>query len=120
TASAPASTAVARSAGRDWRCGSAGLDICHVQIRLDQVAADHVPTVSSLHRGTAAIAQPPPELAVREDGEHGVREVLRVVPDERILAVGRVETFAPDRRGDNGLAHRPRIEDLQPGSTAHL
>src|SRR5437870_2261354 len=79
----------------------------HREIRLDHVLSDDVPAVEAFGGGPAALAEPAAKARVGEHGQDGLREVLRVVPDEDVLPVGRGQAFAPDGRADDGLPHRP-------------
>src|SRR5438034_11781558 len=73
----------------------------HREIRLDHVLSDDVPTVEPLRGGPAALAEPAAQAGVGEHGQNGLREFLRVVPDEDVLPVDRGQAFAADGRADD-------------------
>src|SRR5207247_4864664 len=74
-----------------------GPTIRHAHISFDLLPADVVPAVASFHRGPTALAKPATQLLIVEDGENGVGEALRVVPDQAVVSVDRREALASDR-----------------------
>ncbi len=55
---------------------------------------------------------------IAQDLKDSVRERVRRVPNEDVLAVHGVETLAADRRRNDCFAHRPCVEDFEAGSPA--
>src|SRR5690606_20584519 len=47
-----------------------------------------------------------------------VRKALRIVPDQDVFAVHRLQPFTADAGADHGLPHGPRGGDLQPRPAA--
>src|SRR5262249_33001445 len=77
------------------------------------------PGIARLDESTARQAQPVARIGIFQELYDRAAELSRVVRLEEVLAVNQRESFGADGGRDDGLGHRQRLEDLEPGSTAH-